>query len=123
MLTSALIFASVLAYLTRRRSKVFALNLVAATAVGAMIAVWAIWINPVNQLVNGWTPATLPVDWSAYRDRWHLLHAIRLTLASVGLSALILGLLADDRGSGPHVREPARGRKAGGSGRQRPAHA
>lgn len=45
--------------------------------------------RPVNALVAVWSPATLPPDWTGYRDVWESAHAI-----SAGLSAVAVVLLA-----------------------------
>jgi hypothetical protein len=63
---------------------------VAVIADAAMIAIWAVWINPINQQVNGWRADAMPVDWARLRDRWELLHTIRAILSLVALGALLL---------------------------------
>jgi hypothetical protein len=65
----------------------------AALADAAMIGVWAIWINPINQQVNRWQPDKLPVDWARLRDRWEMLHTIRAVLSLAALSALLLAVI------------------------------
>jgi hypothetical protein len=65
----------------------------AALADAAMIGVWAIWINPINQQVNRWQPHKLPVDWARLRDRWEMLHTIRAVLSLAALSALLLAVI------------------------------
>jgi hypothetical protein len=63
---------------------------VAVIADAAMIAIWAVWINPINQQVNRWRADAMPVDWARLRDRWELLHTIRAILSLVALGALLL---------------------------------
>jgi hypothetical protein len=65
----------------------------AALADAAMIGVWALWINPINQQVNRWQPDTLPVDWARLRDRWEMLHTIRAVLSLTALGALLLAVI------------------------------
>jgi hypothetical protein len=65
----------------------------AALADAAMIGVWALWINPINQQVNRWQPDTLPVDWARLRDRWEMLHTIRAVLSLAALGALLLAVI------------------------------
>lgn len=65
----------------------------AAACVLASVAIWAVWINPINKTVNSWTPESLPRDWGNLRDRWHLFHTIRLVLLIAAFAALIGGLL------------------------------
>jgi hypothetical protein len=62
----------------------------AALADAAMIGIWAIWINPINQQVNSWRIGALPVDWVRLRDRWEMLHTVRAILSLVALWALLL---------------------------------
>jgi hypothetical protein len=57
----------------------------------AMIAVWAGWINPINQQVNRWRADALAVDW----DPNH--RAIRLPLVSDPLRIWIHLKLARSR--------------------------
>jgi hypothetical protein len=59
-----------------------------------MVAIWAVWINPINKLVNSWTPERLPTTWTDFRDRWHFLHTVRLFLSVVAFSAAIGAVFA-----------------------------
>jgi hypothetical protein len=63
---------------------------VAALADAAMIGIWAIWINPINQRVNRWRADNLPFDWARLRDRWEMLHTVRAILSLAALCALLL---------------------------------
>jgi hypothetical protein len=56
----------------------------------AMIGVWAIWINPINQRVNRWRVDALPADWARIRDRWEMLHTVRAILSLAALCALLI---------------------------------
>ena len=67
----------------------FRLTLFAAAAYAAMIAVFFIFNNPVNQALNGWTAATLPTHWPAYRLRREIGHAIAALLSVLAWAALI----------------------------------
>ncbi|MGE0224869.1 MAG: hypothetical protein AB7F35_22680 [Acetobacteraceae bacterium] len=66
----------------------FGLALTAAITTSAGLAVWAILVAPMNAVLNGWTPASLPSDWMAVRNRWELGHAIHALLFAVAFSAL-----------------------------------
>ena len=95
-------FAStlVMAFLVRTRPAGFALTAIACVCVAAMIAVWAVWINPINKAVNSWTADSMPSNWSEFRDRWHRLHTLRAGLALAGLSALIVAGVVECQQSG-----------------------
>ncbi len=72
----------------------------AAVAYLLMIAVFFIFNAPVNAAFNAWTSATLPADWSAYRWKWEIGHALAAMLALVGLILAVRakGLAKDRRG-------------------------
>ena len=53
----------------------------------AMIIVFFVCNAPVNAATNGWTAATLPADWQAYRWRWEIGHALSALLAVAALVA------------------------------------
>ena len=70
------------------------LALIASACLAAMVAVWAVWINPINRTVNSWTPESIPSEWPDFRERWHMLHTIRLALSAIAFSAAIAASLA-----------------------------
>jgi len=80
-------------FLVRSRPAVLVLTATACACVAAMIAVWAVWIKPINKAVNSWSPDSMPSNWPEFRDRWHRLHTIRAGLALLGLSALIIAVI------------------------------
>jgi hypothetical protein len=84
------VFAVALALVVQARPLLLALGTGAAACLGMMIAIWAVWINPINKTVNSWAPQSVPPNWTQFRDRWHALHTLRLGLALVGLSAVIV---------------------------------
>ena len=46
---------------------------------------------PIDRQIAGWTPATLPADWTEVRDRWELLHTVRTFLSLAGLACVLAG--------------------------------
>lgn len=60
----------------------------AALVYVGMIAVFFVFNNPVNHAVNGWTAETLPANWTFYRLRWEIGHAVAALLAVIGLIAV-----------------------------------
>jgi hypothetical protein len=60
----------------------------AALAVTLGLVVWTLMVSPMNGVLNAWTPATLPDDWSLVRNRWELGHAIQAALFAIGFIAL-----------------------------------
>jgi hypothetical protein len=91
---AGLSFTLAMAIVTRGEGPLPLLAILASSCVLLMMIIWAVWINPINKTVNSWTPESLPASWANLRDRWHILHAIRLVLSAVALCAVIVGLLA-----------------------------
>jgi uncharacterized membrane protein YhaH (DUF805 family) len=63
--------------------------LIVAVCYTAMIAVFFVFNQPVNKAVDGWTPATLPPDWSDYRLRWETGHALAALLSVLAFVTLL----------------------------------
>jgi hypothetical protein len=86
---AALLSTLATAILTWREPVMPFLAILACGCVVLMVTIWAAWINPINKLVNSWTPERLPANWTDFRDRWHSLHTVRLVLSVVAFSAVI----------------------------------
>jgi hypothetical protein len=71
---AALLSTLAMAILTWREPVVPFLAILSCGCVVLMVTIWAAWINPINKLVNSWTPERLPANWAEFRDRWHSLH-------------------------------------------------
>jgi len=65
--------------LWRQRMR-FGPEFAAALCVTIGLIVWALVVSPVNGALDGWTAATLPPDWAAWRNRWEIGHAIHAAL-------------------------------------------
>lgn len=81
--------------LLRNHRKAFWLTLIGAISIVLTWAIWSIFIQPINQQIDGWTITNFPINWSAIRYQWHFYHLIRLVIIAVGMIALTLSLLAD----------------------------
>lgn len=72
------------------RSPALFLAIAALGCLTLMFLVWALLVQPINIKVSKWRADTMPEDWASIgRDRWHMLHAIRLVLAAAALGCLI----------------------------------
>ena len=60
---------------------------------------WFAVVAPVNGALSGWTPATLPADWSSFRDRWEIGRAVHAALFGFGFGALVIAVLAEAVGN------------------------
>lgn len=71
------------ALFARARSDRRASNIYLAVIVcyAAMLVSFFLFNDPVNDALNHWTAATLPANWSDYRLRWEIGHAITAALA------------------------------------------
>jgi hypothetical protein len=85
----------VLAVLLRRRHPAFGWALVGAICMVTAQAAWWVLVNPVNNIMMNWTPATIPSDWAEYRLQWEYAHAARAIMQFVGFSALLISMLVE----------------------------
>lgn len=76
-----------LAYLDRRDKPVFFGLLAAAGLFVACILITAFGNKPIDDIVLTWNSATLPVNWTEYRDTWWTLHIWR---AIIELASLVI---------------------------------
>ena len=93
-------------------------TLAAAVAVTIGLIDWALVVSPMNGVLNGWTPASVPGEWTAVRNRWEVGHAVQAVLFAVGFVCLELDAYRrrsmDEGLSGRTARGP-------GAGPRRPA--
>ena len=54
-----------------------------------MLADFFVFNQPVNEPLLGWTSATLPADWSNYRLRWEIGHALTALFSMIAFATLI----------------------------------
>ncbi len=89
--TTGLLATTALAVLVARpRGRAMVASLLAAAAMlGTLLSYW-FGNRPVNTLIAGWTPDTLPADWSSYRATWETAHAVSAALAAVAFVALLV---------------------------------
>lgn len=91
----AILLTWVVAVQVRRRRPAFRWTVAAGLCVSAGLVVWFALVAPVNDALSGWTPATLPPNWSSYRDRWETGHAIHAALFAAGFISLLISSLAE----------------------------
>jgi len=63
--------------------------LIAMVCYAAMLADFFIFNRPVNEAVRDWTPVTLPSNWSDYRLRWEIGHALTALFSVIAFATLI----------------------------------
>ena len=88
-----LIISLVLLAANRRHARRAVLFGLAGVAYGAMLLSFFLLNAPVNEAVNTWTTATLPTDWTSYRLRWEIGHALAALFALLAFGATLLGNL------------------------------
>jgi hypothetical protein len=94
----AILLTWTLLLMVRQRRPAVWWTLAAAVCVTAGLADWFLLVAPMNAALSVWTPATLPADWTRYRDQWETGHAIHAGLFALGFSALVIALLAETAG-------------------------
>ena len=106
----------VVAVQVRHRRPAFLWTGAAGLCVTAGLAVWFATVAPVNAALSGWTPENLPADWTSFRDRWEIGHAVHAALFGLGFGALVIAVLAETAGD---AGRPARRERAHSEGASR----
>ncbi len=91
----AIIFTWIAAAMLRGHRTAFRLTLWAAIVSTIGLVAWALIVSPMNAVLNGWTPATLPAGWTAVRDRWEAGHALHFVLFGAAFVLLVMSMLTD----------------------------
>jgi hypothetical protein len=89
----SIISATAATIMIRNHRRAFWLALIGAICMVSTLVIWAVWIQPINQQIDGWAATTAPINWADIRYQWHLYHLLRLVVASIGMIALTLSLL------------------------------
>jgi hypothetical protein len=98
--------------LVRGRRAHAALALPGVLGFAGMLLSYAAGNRPINDLVAVWTPATLPPDWTVYRDRWDNAHTLSAWFAALALGSLLAETMREPAGDAHPAwerRTPARG--------------
>jgi hypothetical protein len=65
----------------------------------AFVVVWVGFVAPINSVFATWTPASVPADWTDWRNRWELCHAVIAGLKLTAFTALaIAAVKGQERG-------------------------
>jgi hypothetical protein len=80
--------------------------LIAALCFSAALALWFILVAPMNDRINAWTPARLPTNWQAARNRWEIGHGLALLLYAAGIMPLARLLFVSADGVARRARPP-----------------
>ena len=91
----SILTAIVLAFLMRGRGSAFYLTSGGAILVTLALALWFIFIAPVNAELATWTPTSFPADWVRYRNQWEYTHAANAVIKIIALSSLVLSVIVE----------------------------
>jgi Domain of unknown function (DUF1772) len=91
----SIVTAIVLAFLLRGRGLAFSLTLGGAILLALALALWSIFIAPVNAELAKWTSTSFPSDWMRYRDRWEYTHAVNAIIKLVAFGSLLCSILVE----------------------------
>ncbi|MFF3562464.1 anthrone oxygenase family protein [Streptomyces sp. NPDC002574] len=111
LLTCLALLVATCALSYRQGPLVFGLSLAAGVLVLATIVLTVTQMEPLNRLVDGWSPSEPPTDFVAVRDRWLTLHTVRTVLAVVAFVSLLVAQGSDREGPS-HPRPAAVGGSA-----------
>ena len=82
-----------LAWLSRESRPAFVAAAGSALFFAAALACWALVVQPMNIVMAGWRPVTVPTDFEAVRARWEEGHVIVAALKLAGLVAMAFAVL------------------------------
>ena len=89
-----------LVVVVRRRRELARWSLAAAVLLTiAFGVIWIGFIAPINHVLATWTPESVPADWTLYRNRWEMWHAVIAALKLGAFASLVAATLA--RGEEP----------------------
>lgn len=91
----AILLAWVLVVLHRRFRRRFYLALTTAVLFSLCLVVFFVMNQPVNTAFAGWTQASLPPDWPAYRLKWEMGHALSFVFWLAGFLTLVRAMIID----------------------------
>jgi hypothetical protein len=92
---AGLLCSGALAMMERHRRFGGVLAAVAAIAFAGTLLSYAFGNRPINDQVAVWTAASLPPDWTSYRDRWDAAHTLAAALSAIAFVTLLVAALAD----------------------------
>ena len=94
LMPAAVLATLVAGILTYRRNPLAGfLTLVGFVCVAGATAITLIVNVPIDEMMAGWTVATLPADWMQIRDRWETYHTARTFVTLGGVAATLAGSL------------------------------
>jgi uncharacterized membrane protein len=99
MAAAALALVLLLAMVGRNRPMALGLYLAAALAIIVGGIITRFLNQPINDQIMGWSPASIPADWTALRDNWWTWHLVRLA-ATLGAEVLLITAVFADREGG-----------------------
>jgi uncharacterized membrane protein len=77
----------------RERPGTFYLNAAGFISFALALLVTVLIEVPIVKQITGWTPQTLPKNWTQLRDRWGSFHIFRVVGGIAGLALLVAGAI------------------------------
>ena len=59
----------------------------------AFLGLWLGLIAPINAVFATWTPETMPMNWTRYRNSWEMWHAVIAGVKAIAFSALVMAVI------------------------------
>lgn len=91
----ALLGSLVLTVLVRKRRPAFYWTLAATICLAAALAIYFLFTEPVNVVIEQATATSLPANWQQLRVQWEYSHLTDFVLYLLGFIALLISVLAE----------------------------
>jgi uncharacterized membrane protein len=92
---TAILTGIVLVFLVGKRGSSFYWTLGGVIFLVLAFVSWIIFVAPMNAEFAKWLTNPIPADWMRYRDQWEYAHAINALIKIIGLSLLVISVLAE----------------------------
>lgn len=91
----AILTVIVLTFLVRKRRPAFQFTLIGAIFLALALAIWFVFVAPMNAEFAQWRIDSIPENWTRVRSQWEYSHAARFVLQLIGFCALLLSVLVE----------------------------
>lgn len=93
----AILTAFLVAFLVRKRGKIFYWTLGGAILLLIAFISWIIFVASANAELARWLTAPVPANWAETRNQWEYAHAVNAVIKIFGMSALVISVVADSQ--------------------------
>ncbi|WP_157071167.1 hypothetical protein [Alicyclobacillus acidiphilus] len=91
-MTGFIVTVGTLIFVLRNRKDIVQVLTAALCFLGTLLSYW-FGNRPINAKIALWTPATLPANWTMYRNHWEYAHSISAGFSAIALVILLVYVL------------------------------